>query len=129
MACLLRLAGQKLIRISPYTKEEQTMKAYKIFAAAITMMMLAFGLSNTAYARTRVVVKVAPPAPKKVVVVKKSPYKHGVWVSGHWEWKKGRYVWHEGHWVKAKPGFRWVEGHWKHTAKGWVWIPGHWKKF
>jgi len=104
------------------------MKKSKLLGMAFIFFFASLFTSIPVSAGTRVVVKVAPPKPKKVVIVKKSPYKHGVWVSGHWTWKNGKYVWHDGHWVKAKPGFKWVQGHWKKTANGWVWIPGHWKK-
>lgn len=88
-----------------------------------------FAMSNNVYAGKRVYVKIAPPAPKKVVVVKPAkPWKHAAWVSGHWKWEKGHWVWAKGHWRKTKAGQRWIDGHWKHAPHGWVWIEGHWAK-
>lgn len=72
----------------------------KTLKTIISMALLVtfFSLSNNAYAGRRVYVKIAPPAPKKVVVVKPNkPWKHAVWITGHWKWEKGRWVWAQGH--------------------------------
>ena len=98
-----------------------------IFAMALLVALLS--ISNSAYAGRRVYVRVSPPRPKKVVVVKPAkPWKQAVWINGHWKWQKGHWVWVKGHWKKAKPGYHWVDGHWKHTPHGWVRIKGHWAK-
>ncbi len=102
------------------------MKALRGFIAALAFIIM-LGFADISSAGTRVFVKIAPPAPK-VVVVKKCPYKHGVWVAGRWEWRHNRHVWVDGYWVKARPGFVWVDGRWVHTPDGWEWIDGHWKK-
>jgi hypothetical protein len=103
------------------------MKTFKSFIAAMAVLLL-LGFADLSVAVRRVVVRVAPPAPKVVVVQKKCPYKNGVWVAGRWEWRKNNHVWSDGYWVKARHGFVWVDGHWAQTPDGWEWIEGHWKK-
>ena len=103
------------------------MKALKGFIATLVVTIM-LGFADISSTGPRVLVKIAPPVPKVVVVNKKSPYKHGVWVAGRWEWRHNRHVWVDGYWVKARHGFVWVDGHWVSTSGGWEWIEGHWKK-
>ena len=103
------------------------MRSLQTFIAAVFIVSV-FGISGVSCARGVHFVRVAPPARKVVVVKHKSPYKNGVWVSGHWVWKSNRHVWTEGYWVKPKPGFIWIDGQWKNSPRGWKWIKGHWKK-
>ncbi|OGC06233.1 hypothetical protein A2V82_05535 [candidate division KSB1 bacterium RBG_16_48_16] len=103
------------------------MKSLRLLACSLAMLFLLASVSP-AFSGPVVVVKTAPPAAKRVVVRPKSPYKHGVWVSGHWGWRNGKYVWLDGKWVKARTGFVWIDGHWQETPGGWKWIEGHWKK-
>lgn len=75
-----------------------------------------------------VVVRRQPPPPRTEVRPAK-PYPNAVWISGHWEWNRGRndFVWVSGHWVKPRPGRTWVPGHWKKVPGGWSWVKGHWR--
>ena len=77
---------------------------------------------------SRVVYVKTPPPPVRVEVRPVSPYKTAVWIPGHWQWKRGRYVWVPGHWKQARAGYVWVPGHWSKRARGWVWVSGHWKR-
>lgn len=90
---------------------------------------MAFSSLAMCAARRRVYVRISPPAPKKVVVVKtKKPHRNSVWVAGHWHWNGRKYVWRKGHWKNNPKGQIWVPGHWKKTAKGWYRVDGHWKR-
>ena len=101
----------------------------KIKALALAGMLAAFLAPQASPAGTRIYVRIAPPAPKHVTVVKaKKPHKHAVWVSGHWRWNGKKYVWVDGHWVKPRKGYVYVPGHWKHDRHGWYWVSGHWKR-
>jgi hypothetical protein len=106
------------------------MKALRgIFLAAAMTLSLFVGSQDIACARGRVVVRVAPPAPKVVAVARPvCPYKQGVWMAGNWEWRHGKHVWIDGRWIKAKANHTWVDGHWMNMRDGWEWIPGHWRK-
>lgn len=79
-------------------------------------------------ARTRVVVRVRPPAPRVEMRVR-CPGPNHVWIDGHWRWNGRSYEWSSGHWV-ARPAGRaaWVPGHWTRRHGGWLWIEGHWRR-
>ncbi len=101
----------------------------KTMIAVAVILTCMFGSQEMACAGRRVVVRVAPPAPKVVVSARPAcPYKQGAWMAGYWNWRHDKHVWVEGHWIKAKPGHMWVDGHWAKTGDGWEWIPGHWRK-
>jgi hypothetical protein len=104
------------------------MKSLKgmLFVSALLLALLN-PIEKPALARGRVVVKVAPPAPRLVVARPACPYRNGVWVAGYWQWQKGKHVWIDGRWAKPKHGQVWVDGHWQNTPDGWEWIPGHWR--
>jgi len=100
----------------------------KIISAFALLAFLAGGV-NLAEAKPFVVVK--KELPKRVLLIvnkPKCPYKHGVWIAGHWRWQNSQFVWAEGYWVKHRPGFTWVDGHWGKSHEGWIWIEGHWRK-
>jgi hypothetical protein len=82
-----------------------------------------------AQAHHRVVVHIAPPAPRVVVAVRPHcPYREGVWVAGNWEWHHGKHLWIEGRWIRGKRGQVWIDGRWVETPGGREWIPGHWQR-
>ena len=99
------------------------MKTLKIFILLCLLSGMGF-----AHAARVVYIKHRPPAARVVVVKPACPFKGGVWVSGNWSWKDGRYVWIDGRWEKPRHGFRWVDGHWQETRHGWNWVPGHWSR-
>jgi hypothetical protein len=68
-----------------------------------------------------------PPPPKREVRAPR-PGPNYIWVSGHHEWRAGRWVWVSGHWIKKRPGMVWVQGHWVKRGNRWVWVKGHWKR-
>ncbi len=100
----------------------------KKVAFSLVVLMAFWMLPERGISHTRVYVKIAPPKPKRVTVVKVHPHRRAVWVPGHWRWTGHRYVWVHGRWIKARKGFVYVPGHWKHTRHGWYWVPGRWKR-
>ncbi len=104
-------------------------KAVKyLFTGALFFVMLA---PVQGRAGVDVYVRIAPPKVAKVKVVKRvpaRPYRHAVWVAGHYQYKHGRYVWVSGRWIKGKAGFVYVQPHWQKTRHGWRYVTGHWVK-
>ena len=109
---------QYSISCPPYQKT-YTMKTTSFLPAFLLTLFLFSGCATKT-----VVVKTAPPPPKKEHRAKCGP--RSVWVAGHWNWNGRRYVWTPGHCKRKKYGHTWVPGHWKKTRGGWRWIPGHW---
>ncbi len=72
------------------------------------------------------VAKEPPPSPV-VENPGRAPSPNAVWISGHWEWRGGRYVWAPGHWETAPPGQVYVPGRYKRVGNGWVYEPGRWR--
>lgn len=80
-------------------------------------------------AGARIYVRIGPPRPKVVKVVKKpKPYRRAVWVSAHWKFVNGRYVWCDGNWTKARLGYVYIQPHLKKTNRGCYYVPGCWVK-
>ena len=93
------------------------------------ILTLLISVNTMCAAPNRLYVRVAPPAPKRVVVVQKTkPSKNAIWISGRWKWNGHTYTWIDGRWIKPRDGFTWVPGHWKHNRHGWYWVEGHWKR-
>jgi len=108
-------------------QEDRAMKKMK--ALALAGLLSAFLLPQVSFAGARIYVRIGPPPPKRVTVVKvHKPHKHAVWVAGHWQWNGKKYVWVNGHWVKPRNGYVYVPGHWQHNRHGWYWVSGHWKR-
>ena len=103
------------------------MKKFKL-VLTVAALLSAMLFPEFAQAGVRVYVRVAPPAPK-TVVVKSRPHRPGaVWVAGYWKWNGKRHVWIEGRYIDPWPGYVWMPGHWVHSKRGWYWVDGHWKK-
>jgi hypothetical protein len=93
-----------------------------IFSGMIIVAVMFSGLAGCT-----TVVRTTPP-PARVEVRPAPPFKHAVWIDGHWKHRHGDWVWVPGHWVKRpNPGAHWVPGHWKQAPRGWKWVPGHWR--
>ena len=93
-------------------------------AAALAAFLLAGGEASAA----RVIIQVAPPAPRHEVILPRPGPLH-VWVPGYWNWNGTGYVWVAGVWqLPPRRRGRWVPGHYRHFRRGgWEWIPGHWR--
>jgi YXWGXW repeat-containing protein len=70
----------------------------------------------------------APPPLQQEAVPPPPPGPAMVWTPGYWNWA-GRWVWAPGRYV-ARPYRHavWVRGHWRPRGPTWVWIPGHWRR-
>jgi hypothetical protein len=94
----------------------------------LALPILALGLGTACAARTGVVVRVGPPAPRAVGVIGVAPGPRHAWVDGYWAWRGNRYVWIPGRWRKIPRGrSAWVPGYWTPRGGGWVWIEGYWR--
>jgi len=103
------------------------MKRFFLSSFSLILMIGLFSLTFTQCASRTVYVRTPPP--KVIVEVRPTPPVRGaIWVAGHWEWRRGKYVWVKGRWVKPRPGYVWVPGRWVRKHRGWVWVPGHWKR-
>jgi hypothetical protein len=80
-----------------------------------------------AEARTRLYVRVGPPAP--VVEVRTvAPGPRHVWVPGYYRGNGRVYVWSRGAWVvPPRPRAVWVAPRWDHARRGWLFVAGHWR--
>ena len=91
-------------------------------AALVTLV----STSTTASAQTYVRVQVgAPPPPVVVERAWASPYRTAVWIPGHHEWVRGRWVWVGGYYSyppTRHPHANWDAGHYRNG----YWYPGHW---
>ena len=81
----------------------------KGFMRIAVIFLLLAGVSASA-AQLSVGVRMgAPPPPRVVRVVPRSPGPGYVWVDGYWYPAGGHYRWHEGYWTRPPfPGARWV---------------------
>src|SRR5690606_8432808 len=50
-----------------------------------------------------VIVRTAPPPPRRVAARPRAPRYDAVWVEGHWTWNGARYVWTAGRWERRRP--------------------------
>jgi hypothetical protein len=97
-----------------------------IIAGLLAVGALAAPLpSFAAPAEVRVLVDVAPPAPKvSAPPAAKVGY---VWSSGYWNWNGSAYVWTEGSWVAvAEPTKTWIPPTWTKVNNQWYFTAGHW---
>lgn len=94
---------------------------------AVLFTAFVLGGVTAAEARSRVYVRIGPPAP--IVEVRPVPPRDGyVWVPGYYGWNHGDYRWLPGHW--AKPPRRHAvstEPRRVHEQHGWYMVPGRWR--
>ncbi len=90
------------------------------FPILVLILFSVFSCSPT-YVRTDPPVEVEEVIPAR-------PHAGFFWVSGHYAWRKGRWVWISGHWKKMRPGRVWIAGYWKRTPRGWMWVEGRWSR-
>jgi hypothetical protein len=74
------------------------------------------------------IVQEAPPSPR-VEVMTAAPDPTAVWITGYWQWHRGRYAWTPGRWEHARPGHFWAPGHWVRFGSGWRFSGGFWQRF
>ncbi|MEJ7603736.1 MAG: IPT/TIG domain-containing protein [Kofleriaceae bacterium] len=65
----------------------------------------------------------APPPPR---VEAQAARKGFVWVTGHWDWKRGKWEWLAGHWERERAGKQWRESRWDRKDDIYVFVNGEW---
>jgi hypothetical protein len=95
---------------------------------AIIFVLGMFAAPSESLAGVHVYLRFGPPPPVRTVTVVRpaKPYRHAVWVAGHWKYDCGRYIWVDGHWIKARRHYVYVQPHWVRTPRGFYFVPGHW---
>lgn len=95
---------------------------------SVSIVLLGVALAVGA-ANAQVVVRTAPPPPRKEVRVAR-PGAGYLWQGGYYRWDGRAYVWAPGVWVRPPQPYyhHWVPGHWRKRGGGWVWVEGHWKR-
>ena len=106
------------------------MKVHMVFRAIVCSVLLAaafIAVPASASARTRVYVRVGPPA--SIVEVRGvAPGPRHVWIPGYHTWNGAAYVWTAGRWaVPPRARAVWVAGHWVRERRGWYFVEGHWR--
>src|SRR5262249_52392768 len=98
--------------------------------SAATLLAAGFIIlgAATADARTRVYVRVGPPAPVVETRIV-SPGRGYVWVGGYHHWNGRAYVWTPGRWTAPPRGPPvGVAPRWVHDRRpGWYLVAGHWR--
>jgi hypothetical protein len=85
------------------------------------------GFWNDGPATKEVIVRMAPPAPKKEIIVERPSPRHA-WIAGHWVWVGSRHEWIRGHWDLPPQGKSvWVDARWDRRGEGFVFIEGFWR--
>ena len=97
-------------------------------AVGIVLLVGSIGAAPAAAAaRSRVYVRVGPPAPiveTRIV----APGPRHLWVPGYHRWNGGAYVWVPGRWeLPPRAGAAWVPAHWVHGRRGWYLVEGRWR--
>jgi hypothetical protein len=94
-----------------------------------TMLCLALGLgaaSLPAFAASRVVIRVAPPAMQVEEVP--APRAGYVWAPGYWRWQNRQHVWAKGHWERERRGQRYESPRWEQKGDRYQFAPGRWQR-
>ena len=97
------------------------LRTLALACAAVTLLSLG---TVSASAATYVSVRVGSPPPPMVVERRWAPpYRNAVWIGGHHEWVRGRWVWVGGYYAyPPRHGAYWVPARYH----GGYYYPGHW---
>jgi hypothetical protein len=76
--------------------------------------------------RVGIGVRIAPPAPRVVVVP--GPRRGYVWAPGYWRWNGRQHIWVDGRWLRERRGRIWIADRWEQRDGGWRYAPGHWER-
>jgi hypothetical protein len=96
----------------------------RLLALAFVALAGLFVTPTQASAAVSVGIQVGgPPPPPQVERPWARPYRGAVWIPGHQEWVRGRWVWVAGYYsYPPRPGLVWIPGRYRHG----YWRPGHW---
>jgi hypothetical protein len=102
-------------------------RGWRQWVGTALLVGLASLTAARAEARTRVYVRIGPPAP--IVEVRPAPVRGRVWVGGYHHWNGRAYVWTPGRWTAPPRGRAvWVAPRWVHDRRhGWYFVAGHWR--
>jgi hypothetical protein len=78
------------------------------------------------FARTDIIVNVAPPPARYEVVP--APRVGHAWVPGYWEWRGRRHFWVNGHWVRHRPGYVYDQARWVERDGRWLYVAPNWRR-
>jgi len=85
------------------------------------------GCASEAGVRSVAVVRVAPPAPRREVLVAR-PGPGFVWVGGYWRPQAREWVWVAGRWQRPpRAGAVWVAPRYERRRGSWVIVGAHWR--
>ena len=101
----------------------------KTFAkVSLLALVLSAGWLGSSHAAT-VYVRVGnqPPPPLRYERPWQQPYRSAVWIPGHYDWNRGRYVWVSGYYAyPPRPNARWIAPRYTHAPNGYYYRPGFW---
>jgi hypothetical protein len=97
-----------------------------VLAALAAAAIASLGTLPTAAraAQLSVMIGIAPPAPR--VVVMPPPRPGYLWAPGYWNWRGNRHVWQEGSWMRERPGYAYAPPHWVQHDNRWELNRGGW---
>jgi hypothetical protein len=97
-------------------------------ALLATIAAAAILAADGAIAQAAVFVRTAPPPPRSVRVVGRSPGRGFVWTNGYYRWGGRRYVWTPGRWRRPpRSGAVWVSPRWRARRGGYTFVAGRWR--
>src|SRR5687768_4037138 len=70
----------------------------------------------------------APPASYEVYDSSEYHRTGYVWVSGHWQLRRGTWIWVPGHYERERAGYQYVQGQWDRDGDGWRYRHGQWHR-
>ncbi len=89
---------------------------------------VAFHVTGVHRHHDRVVVIHRRPPMVRIEVRTRRPGRRHVWLGGHWQYRRGRYVWVKGRWaVPPRRGLVYVRPTWKRHGGGYVFVVGGWR--
>lgn len=101
-------------------------RAVTALLGASLLSLVACGSGPPSRSEVRLGVRVAPPAPRVLVVpAERRGY---VWAPGYWRQRGNRYTWVDGHYVRARQGEHWVADRYERRGEDWYYVAGHWER-
>ena len=93
---------------------------------AVLCVALGLGAASLpAFAESRVVIRVAPPALQvEEVPAARSGY---LWAPGYWSWQNRQHVWATGHWERERRGQSYQSARWEQRGERYYFAPAHWQ--
>lgn len=93
------------------------------------MLCLALGAgaaSLPAFAESRVIVRIGPPA----LQIEEAPAARAgyLWAPGYWRWQNRQHVWARGHWERERRGQRYESPRWEQRGERYHFAPGRWQR-